>query len=657
MPVSETRRTSATTVLGDTVLRLHSLTGYEALSEPFLFNVTLLSDSRQNAPIDPSELLGSVVKVSVDQEYTAQLGRPDHPARYFNGIATKVAFEAMYGSYRLYRVELRPWLWLLDMTQNCRIFQNLTVPQIVEKVFKDRGFQDFRFQLGSYEEREYCVQYRESDLDFVSRLLEREGIYYYFEFDANKHTLVLTDGTTPHQPRPTYENIDYGPAFTSETTQEAFGGRINFWRPKQELRAENYALRDYDFIKPATRLDARKNGKAMLEQGPFEKFDYPGGYTDVSAGNTYATVRLQEEQSPRALVEGEAQSHGLAPGYLFTLKEHPHAVQNAKYLTVRAQYDIAVSPYEATSELLPRSWTCKFIALESSTQFRPARVTPRPVIAGLQTAKVVGPSADEIYTDLYGRIKVQFHWDREGKLNERSSCWIRVAQMWAGPSWGSQHIPRIGHEVVVSFLEGDPDQPLITGSVYNGLNKPPFPLPAQKEVSGVVSRSTQNGGKGYNELSFDDTTAKELVNFHAQKDLKTVVENSQDSTVKNKRYTEIGGDDTEVVVGTQNIEAGTQFVTVKKTYALRAQTSAEIACGASLIKLTPTGIVITAPKIDILSPVFQVFSAKAAIVPMVQTLAIPLPVPPIPPTPPIPAIPPPALDTTGIPDTGLPGGP
>jgi uncharacterized protein involved in type VI secretion and phage assembly len=270
------------------------------------------------------------------------------------------------------------------------------------------------------------------------------------------------------------------------------------------------------------------------------------------------------------------------------------------------------------------------------------------VIPGLQTARVVGKGTDEIYTDEHGRVKVQFHWDREGKLDENSSCWIRIAQMWAGPSWGSQYLPRVDHEVVVSFLEGDPDQPLIVGSVYNGLNKVPFTLPAQKEVSGVKSKSTQNGGKGYNELSFDDTTGKELVNFHAQKDLKSVVENSEDATVRNKRYTEIGGDDTEVVVGTQNIDAGSQFVTVKRTYALRSLVSAEIACGASLIKLTPAGIVITAPKIDILSPAFQVFSPKAAIVPRVNTLAVPTPDAPLPPTPPIPLIPPPAIDETGI---------
>ncbi|HWO14023.1 MAG TPA: type VI secretion system tip protein TssI/VgrG [Polyangiaceae bacterium] len=652
MSESETRKTFATTVLGDTVLRLHGLRGREALSEPFQFSVTLLSD--QKDPIDQTKLLGTLVKVTLDQEYTADDSIPEHPPRYFNGYVTQSRLEGTFGGYRLYRVELRPWLSLLGNTRDCRIFQNESVPEIVRKVFKERGFGgQCKLQLGTYPKREYCVQYRESDLAFVSRLLEHEGIYYYFEFEADKHTLVLTDRSTPHQPKDTYETIEWGSAFASETRNETLGGRIVAWHPKRELRAENYVLMDYDFVKPTVHLEGRHNGKD-ISQGTFEKFDYPGGFTEASVGDKYATVRLQEEQAPVELVEGEAQSHGLAPGYLFELQQHKDAAQNAEYLTTRAEYDFAVAPYEATSELeknaelKTRPWTCKFTALQSSTYFRPARVTPRPTIPGLQTAKVVGPSSDEIYTDQHGRVKVHFHWDRESKLDENRSCWIRVAQMWAGPSWGSQHLPRVGNEVVVSFLEGDPDQPLITGSVYNGLNTPPFPLPAKKEVSGVKSRSTQNGGKGYNELSFDDTTGKELVNFHAQKDLKTVVENSEDATVKNKRFTKIGGDDTEVVIGTQNIDAGSQFVTVKKTYALRSLVSAEIACGASLIKLTPTGIVITAPKIDILAPGFQVFSAKAAIVPAVQTVPLPLPIPPLPPTPPVPAIPPPAIDATGI---------
>lgn len=636
MPASKTRLTLATTVLGDKALRLHSLTGQEALSEPFRFSVALVTQDEK--PIDPAALLGTIVKVTLDQEATADPSLV-HPPRYFNGYATQIAREPLRSGKWLYRVELRPWLWLLDKTKNCRIFQDQTVPQIVQQVFKERGFQDVvTLKLEkSYEKRDYCVQYRESELDFVSRLLEHEGIYYYFDFGAEKHTLVLTDSASLHQPKPKYESIECGLTYIQDSGNETFGGRIYDWRPQQELRAENYLLKDYDFIKPAAKLESKQNGKQVMQPGTFEKFDYPGGFTELPAGNKYATVRLQEEQAPHDLGVGRATSHGLAPGYLFTMTKNKDTPQNATYLTTRAEYDVAVSPYEATDELHPRDWACTFTALRSSTQFRPARVTPRPVIAGSQTAKVVGPSADEIHTDVHGRIKVQFHWDREDRPGEKRSCWIRVAQMWAGPSWGAQHIPRIGHEVVVSFLEGDPDQPLVTGSVYNGLNKPPFALPTEKAVSGVKSRSTQNGGKGYNELSFDDTTGKELVHLHAQNDLRAVIEN--------KRYTKVAGDDTEVVEGTQNIDVGTQFVTVKKTYALRSLVSTELTCGPTVIKLTPAGISITAPKIEIMSPMFQVFSAAAVVLPKLHTLPAP-PMILVPTPPPVPTVAPPALDTT-----------
>ncbi|HTV21686.1 MAG TPA: type VI secretion system tip protein TssI/VgrG, partial [Polyangiaceae bacterium] len=609
MTETTTRLTLAETVLGKEVLKLHSLTGHEALSEPFRFSVTLVT--KDDKPIDPAALLGTVVKLTLDKESTTNPALV-HPKRYFNGYVTQVSRAVLPSAKWLYTVELRPWLWLLDKTKNCRIFQGLTVPQIVAKVFDDRGFTDFKLKLGKHEKREYCVQYRESDLDFVSRLLEHEGIYYYFEFEADKHILVLTDGTTAHEPKTTYTSIDCGPTFIAAPTVETFGGRIYEWRPQQALHAETFVLKDYDFTKPKANVEGQKGGKKVLPKTTLEKFDYPGGFTTVPVGNDYATLRMQEEQAPCELGEGKATSHGLAPGYVFTMAKNKDAAQNKQYLTTRAEYDLAVSAYEANDELKPRPWTCSFTAIAASTQFRPARVTPRPLIAGLQTAKVVGASADEIHTDVYGRIKVQFHWDREGKLNEKSSCFIRTAQMWAGPSWGSQHLPRVGHEVVVSFLEGDPDQPLIVGSVYNGLNQPPFTLPAQKEVSGVKSKSTLNGGTGYNELSFDDTTGKELINLHAQNNLRAVVEK--------KRYTEIGGDDTEVVKGTQNIDVNQQFVTVKTTYALRSLVSTELACGPTVIKLTPAGISIMAAKIDITAPVFSLLSATAVVTPALYTL-------------------------------------
>jgi type VI secretion system secreted protein VgrG len=538
-----------------------------------------------------------------------------HPERYFNGYVAEVSREILPSAKWLYTVELRPWLWLLSKTKNCRIFQQLTVPEIVDKVFRGRGFSDFELRLnGTYQPREFCVQYRESDLDFVSRLLEHEGIYYYFEFDKEKHQLILTDDVKRQEPKSTYATIECSPTFVLDPSAETFGGRIYDWRPKKELRSEKYVLKDYDFLKPTVKVEGTKDGTDLVKGTSLESFDYPGGFTELPIGEQYALVRMQEEQAQGELREGKATSHGLAPGYLFTMKRNNDPAQNVEYLTVRAEYFIAVSPYEATSELQPKPWNCEFTALATTFQFRPARVTPRPVIAGLQTAKVAGPSAEEIHTDRYGRIKVQFHWDREGKSNEASSCFIRTAQMWAGPEWGSQHIPRVGHEVVVSFLEGDPDRPLIVGSVYNGLNLPPFSLPAQKEVSGVKSRSTLNGGTRYNELSLDDTKDKEVINLRAQYNMRAVVEN--------ERYTKVGGDDTEVVEGTQNIAADEQFVTVKKRYALNSLVSTELVCGPTIVKLTPLGIAITALQVDIDAPIFSLMSANAMITPAVYTLPL-----------------------------------
>jgi type VI secretion system secreted protein VgrG len=663
MTESTPRKTLATTVLGDDVLKLHSLKGHEALSEPFRFSVTLVTKDEKSV-VDLAVLLGTVVHVTVDQESTAVEG-VSHPERYFNGYVTEVSREILPSARWLYTVELRPWLWLLGKTRNCRIFQNMSVPEIVAKVFTDREFKDYELRLeGTYPKREYCVQYRESDLDFVSRLLEHEGIYYYFEFDAQKHLLVVTDDTARHEPRPSYETIECSPTFVSDPSGETFGGRIYDWRPKKELRADLYVLKDYDFLKPTVNVEGKESGTVMVKGTSLEKFDYPGGFTEPSIGKEYATVRMLEERVQGELRQGKATSHGLAPGYLFTMARNKDSTQNVTYLTVRAEYEIAVAPYVATTELRAKPWNCQFSALESSIQFRPARVTPRPVIAGLQTAKVVGGSSEEILTDEYGRIKVQFHWDRADIPDESRSCFIRTAQMWAGPNWGTQHIPRVGHEVVVSFLEGDPDQPLIVGSVYNGLNLPPFTLPAQKEVSGVKSKSTLNGGTRYNELSLDDTKGKEVVNLHAQYNMRTVVEN--------ERYTKVGGDDTEVV-------KGNQYVAVTQTYALNSLVSTELVCGPSIIKLTPFGISIKALQVDIEAPIFSLMSANAMITPAVYTMPLgPRPwvsgPPPLPTPAPNPednvggkrAIPalgtaaaakPPLAVNTGMPENGLPSPP
>ena len=568
------------TDLGDKALLLHGFTGREALSEPFTFSLTL-TNPLKDPPIDQQALLGTMAKLTLDDEYSADTRVARKPKRHFNGYVTRTALEDVRGEYRIYRVELRPWLWLLDKTSNCRVFQNMTVPEIVKDVCKKHGFNDVILELGTYKPREYCVQYRESDLAFVSRLLEHEGIYYYFRFDEAKHTLVLTDGTSPHLPRPQYERIEYGILQHGEDTTETLGGLITAWRPARELRSGNYTLKDYNFEKPNLPLLSRQLGPKPHKLNTFERFDYPGAYLEAKLGSDYASIRLQEEQTPYENIAGEGRTQGLAPGFVFNLAAHPDTAQNATYLVVSAEYDFALEPYKSTQEQAGRRFSCRFTALPSQLRFRPARVTPRPIIAGLQTAQVVGPRGEEIWTDNYGRVKVQFPWDREGQRNERSSCFIRVAQVWAGGGFGAQFVPRIGHEVVVSFLEGDPDRPMIVGSVYNGVNSPPFKLSDNDFVSGLKTESTRNGAGGNNQLYFQDKNSDELVFLRAERDL--------EAKVLRERRTDVGQNDIETVHGDQTI-------TVTRTYSLTAQT-VSITCGASSIELGPTGITVSAPSL------------------------------------------------------------
>lgn len=561
------RVTLVKTALAAEKLLFHGMEGQETLSQPFLFKLTLVNKVEDPA-IDPLKLLGTEMTVQLEQEYSSvDLLKPTPEKRFFNGYVTRVMQDGVRGSYRFYHVELRPWFWLLDKTSDCRVFQNKSVPEIVTEVFSKQGFKDFEKKLGSYKKREYCVQYRETDFAFVSRLLESEGIYYYFRHENQKHTMVLADGSEPHKPLPLYEEIEFNPVkndpvVTNESAVkvDTLGGRIHTWQAVKELRSGHYALKDYNFKKPGLPLNSVLQPAQAHPKGTFELFDYPGGYEDAKVGDDYAGIRLEEERALFATCHGEGTTHGIAPGFVFSLTKYPDAAQNIKHLTISAHYDFAINPYEVTNTLEHRMFKCSFSTLPAATQYRPARLTPRPTIAGLQTAKVVGEKNEEISTDLYGRVRVQFPWDREGKFDDRSSCLIRVAQAWAGSGWGMQYVPRIGDEVVVSFLEGDPDKPLITGSVYNGKNSPPFDLPGQKETSGVKTKSTKNGGKGYNELSFDDTKGRELITLHAERHMKSTIE-------------------------------GLYRVDVTKGFMLT--------CGASSIQISPTGIYIKSPLISL----------------------------------------------------------
>lgn len=520
-PTQAPRHIAIETPLGEDVLLLQSFSGQEEISRLFQFDLQLLSEDYS---INFDDIIG--------QNVTIRLDLPDGGKRYWNGYISRFMKSGFASQqYARYQATLVPWLWFLTQTSDCRIFQEKTVPDIIKQIFSDLGFTDIEERLtGSYRTWTYCVQYRETDFNFVSRLMEQEGIYYYFLHENGKCTLVLCDSLSIHDPFPSYEEIGYARGATSD--QE----RITDWTVEKALHSGKFAHTDYNFEKPGASLMSPENEKRAYSKADYEIYDYPGEYSEKAHGEQYAKVRMEELARSYEVCSGESDARGICPGHLFTLavrdnSDRSLSDQAREYLVVSAGYQASAEDYE-TSGGSSDAYSCFFNVIPSSVQFRSARITPKPVVEGNQTAIVTGPSGEEIYTDSHGRIKVQFHWDREGQFDENSSCWIRVSQVHAGKGFGGIDIPRIGEEVIVSFIEGDPDRPIITGRVYNAELMPPFGLPGQKVVSGMKSNSTPGGG-GYNEITLNDTKGKEGITVHGQYDMNTTVEHNQTNTVKN----------------------------------------------------------------------------------------------------------------------------
>ena len=523
MATQGTRFFEVITPLGPDVLLFRRMTGVERLGRLFQYELDLLSEDPELAP---SDLLGQNVSVRVDL--------PDGSERFFNGFVTRFAQLGQHGNHAAYQATLHPWLWFLTRTADCRIFQNKKVPDIIKEVFGDNGFTDIEDSLsGNYREWEYCVQYRETDFNFVSRLMEQEGIYYRFKHEKEKHQIVFCDGYSSHEKTPSYETIPFFPP-TEDNRRER--DHIYDWRLSQQVRTGAYVLNDFDFLKPKANLEVNYRNPKSHDKADNEIFDYPGEYLESGDGDNYVKARLEELLAQHELVEGTGNARGIECGSLFSLDQFPRQDQNREYLVIGANYEMQTNEYGTTSSDAETSYTCTFSAIESKTPFRAQRTTPKPVVQGPQTAIVVGKSGEEIFTDEYGRVKVQFHWDRYGKSDENSSCWVRVAQVWAGKNWGAMHIPRMGQEVIVEFLEGDPDRPIITGRVYNADQMPVYELPSNKTQSGVKSRSSKGGsGENFNEIRFEDKTGSEEMYIHAEKDQNTVVENDQGIAVGNDR--------------------------------------------------------------------------------------------------------------------------
>jgi type VI secretion system secreted protein VgrG len=507
------------TPLGEGVLLFNSMHAREELSRLSEYQLDLLSETQD---IDLDQILGKSV--------TVKLSLPNQQTRYFNGYVTRIVQQGMFGRYHRYHAVVRPWLWFLTRTADCRIFQDMTVPQIIQKVFADHPTADFQLELnGSYRQWSYCVQYRESDFNFISRLMEHEGIYYYFKHEDGRNILLITDSYSGHVPFPGYEEMTF---VVPNERMRADLESVTSWQIARQIQPGSYVHDDYDLERPSVELLTQKTVSRNHAVANYEIYDYPGTYIQKPDGQQYAMVRLDEFNSQFEIANAKSNARGVGVGYLLKLGSHPRTDQNREYLVLASTYDLHFGGYEG----LPGGGgaadvRCTFVAMSSQQQYRPQRTTPKPFVQGPQTAMAVGPSGDEIYTDKYGRAKVQFHWDRYGSRDENSSCWIRVSQPWAGKGWGAVAIPRIGQEVIVDFLEGDPDQPIITGRVYNGDNMPPYTLPAAGVVSGVKTNTVK--GKGYNEMSMDDTAGKEKITIHGQYDMNTTVEHDQTNTVNN----------------------------------------------------------------------------------------------------------------------------
>lgn len=550
-----------TSPLGPTPeLTLRRLNGHEALSRPYEYVVEMFSDDAQ---LKAADFLGAPLTVSIYNTETQK-------SRYFNGLVASFCYAGDTGRQHVYRAVLRPWLWFLTRTSDCRIFQNMDVPTILGKVFKDKnGFSDFDSKKlkATYRKWEYCVQYRESDFDFASRLMEQEGIYYYFLHAEGKHTLTLCDGAASHDPIEGEPKIPYRVSGESQLESERIGG----WLRTDTVQSAQYLLRDFDFEKPKANLDVRQKIARTHKLAAFEQYDYPGEYVlSKPDGDHYVKVRIEELQSQYSVAYGEAKSYRLAPGFKFTLEDFARTADNIEYLITSTQTDVLSGEVGYITSDQQNLFDISFTAIDAKQPYRAPQVTPKPKIAGPQTAIVVGKAGEEIWTDKYGRVKVQFHWDREGKKDDQSSCWIRVAQLWAGKTWGGMHIPRVGQEVVVEFLEGDPDRPLITGRVYNFDQMPPYTLPANATQSGIKSRSSKEGlAENFNELRFEDKKGSEHVYFHAEKDMERIVENNEKITVGMEKKDP--GDQTitihnnqKLVVGNAQSKDGSQTIEIYK---------------------------------------------------------------------------------------------
>lgn len=615
MPIKqENRLLSLATPLPYNELCIKRLRAFEAISQLFRFQLEIVKEETdENTPPsikDPTTLVGKSMTVTMSQTEEGE-----SVTRHFNGICASFVQGNRNRMFTKYRAELVPHVWLLTRKYQSRIFQQKNVPDILKKVFE--GF-EVKFELqGTYEKRNYCVQYRESDFSFASRLMEEEGMFYFFVHSENGHQLVIAN--TPQSHKPTAKATIPFIADRSGV-HDTFQGSVVKWIFDDRIETGKYTLWDNHLELVGKKLEAQEVSRHDIGGNQkLEIYDWPGGYAGRFDGVTpdggnqaselqkvfednKRTVKLRQQELDVAYKTGYGESDccAIVPGFKFKMSHHQHSGYNTDYILVSAQTEAMQSPWYLSTDEIETPCTVSFVALPLEFgPFRPERRTPVPFVHGSQTATVVGPAGEEIFTDKYGRVKVQFHWDREGQANQASSCWIPVAQTWSGKKWGSMFIPRIGMEVIVDFLEGNPDRPIIVGCVNNAENMPAYTLPDEKTKSYIKTNSSR-GSAGFNEIRFEDKKGSEQIFIHGEKnqdirikedckelikrDRHLIVERDQFEKVKTDKHLHIGGDHNEKVVGTMSIDVGTDLQEkVGTNYALDAGTEAHIKAGMSVV--------------------------------------------------------------------------
>ena len=565
----------------DQPLLLESFTGADGLSQPFTYELQLICDTPQ-MPL--KSMLGQQVSIEIELVDTAP--------RFINGYLTHFASLGSDGALERYRATLNPWLTLLGQRTDTRIFQNRSVDEVLAEVFAQYpGYATYALRLNRPQKRHtYLTQYRETDLNFVQRLLEEAGLFYYFEHSAEGHTLIICDDSTELDVLPEQGQIRFHSAAVTETADS-----ITQWRACRQMQPGRMAAQTFDYRQPRNRLPVTLH--SLNQQGAVPRFEVydPGQYTHSTPDEGEALLRLRVEGLELAgkRFEGASNCRAMRPGYSFELLQHPGhqagPVDQREFLLMQVSCEGYNNYLGGQQARYFNAFTC----VRKKIAFRPQLSSPRPIITGPQTAIVVGPPGEEIFTDELGRVKVQFHWDRQGQFNDSSSCWVRVAQSGASGGFGSIQIPRVGDEVVVVFLEGNPDRPLIMGSLYNSANTPPWALPANKTQSGFLTRSMKGDGGTANFFRFEDKAGAEQIIMHAERNLDTEIELDETHDVGNNRTITVGGAHTETVKkdtvvhvteGSYTLQVDNQFIQVAAKQHIILQV------GDSSITLTPEGI-------------------------------------------------------------------